>query len=167
MQLSYTIKSLLGIFAMALVVIMIGANTVAALGDEIVEVGSEGNVFTPAEVTIQAGETVTWVNVNGWHNVVSYDTDGKNNPLFTSGDPDFTEWQYSYTFTEAGVYDYYCLPHESAGMTGTITVQSPTALGMNGFDGKQTLPIGLSAIGLGLIGFGTLLGRRFFFMDES
>lgn len=167
MQLSYTIKSLLGIFAMALVVITIGANTVAALGDQTIQVGKELNAFSPAEVTIQVGETVTWENVNGWHNVVSYDMDGKGKPLFTSGDPDLTQWQYSYTFTEAGVYEYYCQPHESAGMTGTITVESPRVLGMNRFDSKQTLPMSLSAIGLGLIGFGTLLGRRYFFIDES
>lgn len=90
---------------MALVVIMIGASTVAALGDQTIQVGEQLNAFTPAEVTVQVGEAVIWENVNGWHNVVSYDTDGKGKPLFTSGDPDVSEWQYSYTFTEPGVYE--------------------------------------------------------------
>ncbi len=30
---------------------------------------------------------------------------------------------YSFTFTTAGSYPYFCRPHASLGMTGTITVQ--------------------------------------------
>ena len=28
----------------------------------------------------------------------------------------------SFTFEEPGTYDYYCIPHESQGMVGTVTV---------------------------------------------
>jgi hypothetical protein len=39
---------------------------------------------------------------------------------------------FSYTFEEPGRYDYYCIPHESLGMVGSVTVSdaataSPTA----------------------------------------
>ena len=31
------------------------------------------------------------------------------------------------TFTVEGVYDYYCVPHEHAGMVGRIVVGTPAA----------------------------------------
>jgi hypothetical protein len=33
------------------------------------------------------------------------------------------------TFTVEGVYDYYCLPHEAAGMVGRIVVGQPSGPG--------------------------------------
>ncbi|MDR3438818.1 plastocyanin/azurin family copper-binding protein [Telmatospirillum sp.] len=36
--------------------------------------------------------------------------------------------------TEAGVYDYYCLPHEAAGMVGRIVVGLPTGRELMDFD---------------------------------
>ena len=32
-------------------------------------------------------------------------------------------------FTVTGVYDYFCIPHEEAGMVGRIIVGSPTSAG--------------------------------------
>ncbi|WP_287290407.1 plastocyanin/azurin family copper-binding protein [Mesorhizobium sp.] len=34
---------------------------------------------------------------------------------------------FSVTFTEQGVYDYYCIPHEHAGIVGRIVVGEPEA----------------------------------------
>lgn len=34
---------------------------------------------------------------------------------------------FSYTFEEPGRYDYYCIPHESMGMIGSVTVSDATA----------------------------------------
>jgi hypothetical protein len=34
---------------------------------------------------------------------------------------------FSYTFEEPGRYDYYCIPHESMGMVGSVTVSDATA----------------------------------------
>jgi plastocyanin len=82
-----------------------------------VSVNVISNSFAPSNVTIQVGDTVTWTNSNrGFHNVVS-DEAG-----FRSGDA--TEnWTFSHTFNSAGVFDYYCEPHQFFGMTGTVTVQ--------------------------------------------
>jgi plastocyanin len=44
-------------------------------------------------------------------------TDCANAPLENAGNT------YSFVFTTAGSYSYYCRPHASFGMTGTITVQ--------------------------------------------
>jgi len=30
---------------------------------------------------------------------------------------------YEHTFERAGTYEYYCIPHESSGMTGTVRVE--------------------------------------------
>ena len=91
--------------------------------DYIVEVGGDGNSFSPADLQIEAGETVQWVNMGGFHNVDgSTDTYPNNPDSFYSGDPSNDGWTYSFTFEIEGVYDYDCSPHASMGMVGTITV---------------------------------------------
>jgi plastocyanin len=94
-----------------------------AEADYIVEVGGDGNSFSPANLQIEAGETVQWVNISGFHNVDgSTDTYPNNPDSFYSGDPSNDAWTYSFTFEIEGVYDYDCSPHASMGMVGTITV---------------------------------------------
>jgi plastocyanin len=75
------------------------------------------NAFTPANITIEAGDTVRWVNAPGGnpHNLRS-DEDIWGGPPLTS------EWEFAFTFPEDGEYGYYCFPHRSLGMRGTITV---------------------------------------------
>lgn len=76
-----------------------------------------GNSFSPRNVTIQVGDTVTWANNNqGLHNVASDDAN------FRSGDP-ADQWTFSHTFNQAGVFGYVCEVHEAMGMTGTVTVE--------------------------------------------
>ncbi len=81
--------------------------------------------FSPAVMTIQVGDTVTWTNAdNGLHNVVADDES------FDSGAPSTDSWQFSHTFTTGGSYDYSCETHAAQGMTGTIIVQGVFADGM-------------------------------------
>jgi len=83
-----------------------------------VTINVTGNSFSPRNVTIQAGDTVTWVNDNqGFHNVAA--DDGS----FRSGDP-AAQWTFSHTFPSAGSFGYHCEPHQSFGMTGTVTVEA-------------------------------------------
>ncbi len=82
-----------------------------------------GITFTPADITINIGETVLWKNEDGFHNVNGSLETYPNNPEgFFSGGAASAPWEWSYTFTEEGVYDYQCDPHESVGMVGTVTV---------------------------------------------
>jgi plastocyanin len=76
------------------------------------------NVFSPPTLTIRAGDTVTWVNVAGTHNVLA--DDGS----FTSGSPAPAPWSFSRTFTAAGTVGYHCTSHGGPGfgMFGTIVV---------------------------------------------
>jgi amicyanin len=70
--------------------------------------------FAPAELKVKVGDTVTWTNHDDIpHTVVSA---GK----FRSKALD-TDNSYSFTFTAAGDYKYFCSLHPH--MTGTITVE--------------------------------------------
>ena len=72
-------------------------------------------VFGPQTLTVPAGTTVTWTNSDDIpHTSVS--TDG----VFKSKVLD-TDEKFSYTFTKAGTYPYYCTIHPK--MTGKIIVQ--------------------------------------------
>ncbi|MGA6982033.1 MAG: cupredoxin family copper-binding protein [Candidatus Sulfotelmatobacter sp.] len=71
--------------------------------------------FGPQTVTVPVGATVTWTNHDDIpHTSVS--TDG----LFKSKVMD-TDEKFSYTFTKAGSYPYYCTIHPK--MTGTVVVK--------------------------------------------
>jgi amicyanin len=75
--------------------------------------------FSPAELTITVGDTVTWTNRDQMiHTATSV------NGAFDSGDLDVGE-SYSLTFTAPGTYDYLCTPHPS--MTGRIVVVAAAA----------------------------------------
>jgi plastocyanin len=72
-------------------------------------------VFGPQSITVPVGATVTWTNADDIpHTSVS--TDG----VFKSKVLDTNE-QFSYTFTKAGTYPYYCTIHPK--MTGKVVVQ--------------------------------------------
>ena len=72
-------------------------------------------VFGPQTITVPVGATVTWTNKDDIpHTSVS--TDG----VFKSKVLD-TDEKFSYTFTKAGTYLYYCTIHPK--MTGKVVVQ--------------------------------------------
>ena len=86
-----------------------------------IQMGSNGNlVFDPSELTVAAGDTVTFVNGDlPPHNIVFLDHDELSHPdlAFMSGE------QFPVTFTEPGEYEFQCEPHAGAGMKGVIHVQ--------------------------------------------
>ena len=90
------------------------------------------NFFSPAELSIEIGDTVRWSNSAGFHNVYSCTStqigcDGAvAAETFSNGEPRNGPWFYAYTFTEAGINPYVCQSHASF-MQGTITVAAPTA----------------------------------------
>jgi plastocyanin len=72
-------------------------------------------VFGPQTLTVPVGTTVTWTNADDIpHTSVS--TEG----VFKSKVLD-TDEKFSYTFTKAGTYPYYCTIHPK--MTGKVVVQ--------------------------------------------
>ena len=85
-----------------------------------IQMGAGGNlVFEPNELTVSAGDTVTFVNGDlPPHNVVFLDHPELSHPdlAFMSGE------QFPVTLTEAGDYEFQCEPHAGAGMKGVIHV---------------------------------------------
>ena len=72
--------------------------------------------FGPATLTVPVGTTVTWVNQDDVpHNVVSSEGKILKSPVLD------TDQKFSYTFTTAGAYPYYCGLHPK--MTGKVIVQ--------------------------------------------
>jgi plastocyanin len=78
-----------------------------------------GIVFTPADITVTVGDTVKWQWLDGTHTTTSGSiptgAGSWNAPL------DASHQTYFYAITQAGTYNYYCIPHQSLGMTGVIT----------------------------------------------
>mgnify|MGYP001346505923 CR=1 FL=1 len=85
-----------------------------------IQMGAGGNlVFEPNEVTVSAGDTVTFVNGDlPPHNIVFLEHEELSHPdlAFMSGE------QFPVTFTDAGDYEFQCEPHAGAGMKGVIHV---------------------------------------------
>jgi plastocyanin len=78
------------------------------------EVKIDNFSFGPQDLTVPVATTVTWTNRDDIpHTVVS--TDG----VFKSKVRD-TDEQFSYTFTKAGTYPYFCSIHPK--MTGKVVV---------------------------------------------
>ncbi|MEO1385149.1 MAG: plastocyanin/azurin family copper-binding protein, partial [Bacteroidota bacterium] len=93
-----------------------------------VSVGGAGLSFSPANLTITAGDSVTWTNAGGFHNVNGSQVNYPNNPEgFTNGGASSAGWTYGYRFNTPGIYDYHCDPHLGANMVGQIIVQAATA----------------------------------------
>lgn len=80
--------------------------------------------FQPTKITIQAGDTVKWVNNKlAPHNVV-FDSSVKDADKLSHKGLAFSAGEsFDITFTEPGEYPYYCEPHRGAGMNGVVTVQ--------------------------------------------
>lgn len=91
------------------------------------QVAVTNNVFTPANLTITAGDEVVWTNTQGHHNVNGTTATFPSNPA-SFGNSLGMNWTFSHTFTTPGVYDYQCDPHVGLGMVGKITV-NPKATG--------------------------------------
>jgi len=94
-----------------------------------VQLGGSTVAFSPQFLTITAGDTVTYFNVGGYHNVVAddgsfrcahgCDDDGQGG----NGNASDT-WLVTVAFPTAGTVGYFCEPHGSpgAGMYGIIDV---------------------------------------------
>ncbi|MEM7571613.1 MAG: lamin tail domain-containing protein [Bacteroidota bacterium] len=95
----------------------------AAQTNHNISVGS--NFFTPNAPTIAVGDTVTWTNTGGFHNVDGSMEENPGNPEgFENGPASSAAWTFSHVFTLAGTYDYHCDPHLAVGMTGQIIVEA-------------------------------------------
>lgn len=86
---------------------------------EVVEIELRNFEFSMPEVRVEAGTTVRWRNTTTTFHTVTPD-----------GHSTWSEWQttsaddtFEVVFNQAGSYPYFCQPHRSLGMTGTIIVE--------------------------------------------
>ncbi len=84
-------------------------------------VAATNNVFTPAEIEVMAGDTVEWVNEEGYHNVNATQETYPDNPESFGNDLG-RDWTFSHVFTVPGTYDYQCDAHVALGMVGKVVV---------------------------------------------
>lgn len=85
--------------------------------------GDKPYYFDPAELTIQPGDTVTFINAQeDTHDVMFVATPKSVDEMIMSPMLEKEGDKWSYTFNTPGTYGFHCHPHEGAGMKGTIIV---------------------------------------------
>lgn len=88
--------------------------TVSPSGDDDFKVEIEDFAFSPATLTVKVGTTVTWTNKDNVGHTATSDTGVFDSGMLQKGE------SYSFTFSQAGTYPYFCAPHPY--MVGTIVV---------------------------------------------
>jgi plastocyanin len=83
-----------------------------------------GPAFSPATIIVPQGDSVSWTNNGGFHDVTFEDGLFKQPPV-----PSTAIWTVTRTFDTAGTFRYYCSVHQSLGMTGTVVVEASTSTG--------------------------------------
>ena len=105
-------------FTLLIIFSVIAWQQLAMAANATVSVGAGGlNIFSPAQVTINVGDMVTWQWSSGFHTIQS------NTGAWATANSDASNPTFSHIFTTPGTYPYFCTIHGSS-MSGTITVQS-------------------------------------------
>jgi plastocyanin len=119
-----------------------------ARAEDIVEIEMAGRSdgshvwFNPIGIRIRPGQTIRWINRDkgNSHTATAYHPANFGRPrrIPQAATPWHSDYLlpdefFSTTLTETGIYDYYCVPHEMAGMVGRIIVGEPEPGGW--FDG--------------------------------
>ena len=76
--------------------------------------------YSPADVTINAGDTVHWMNVDSSAHTVTAGTSADVQIEVFDSSLIMADGTWSHEFNDVGVYDYFCMIHPW--MTGTVTV---------------------------------------------
>lgn len=92
--------------------------------------GKKPYSFSPANLTIQPGDTVTFVNAQeDMHDVMFVNVPKGVDEMIMSPMHEKEGDTFSHTFTVPGTYQYHCHPHEQLGMKGTLIVGTPSKKG--------------------------------------
>ena len=97
--------------------------------------------FDPIGVLIKPGQRVRWICDANVHSTSAYHPNNDNHSLRipSAAQPWASDYllppqSFEVRLTVKGVYDYYCTPHEMAGMVGRIIVGRPVGPGLLPFD---------------------------------
>jgi plastocyanin len=83
-----------------------------------IEVKIDNFTFAPQHITVKAGTTVTWINEDDIPHTVAATGKLFKSKVLDTGD------KYSFTFTTAGSFEYFCSLHPH--MTASIAVEAAT-----------------------------------------
>ena len=109
----------LGVACLAATVSLVVGGTVALAATRAVAIG--GFEFSPASITINVGDRVTWTNSDAVGHTATATSGAFDTGNIAQGE------SATVRFTQAGTYAYICTPHPS--MTGTIRVRAPSGGG--------------------------------------
>ena len=84
-----------------------------------IEVKIDNFTFNPKQVTVKAGDSITWVNHDDIPHTVTSQTQAFRSKALDTDD------KFSFTFATPGTYSYFCALHPQ--MTGTIVVEASAA----------------------------------------
>jgi plastocyanin len=84
-----------------------------------IEVKIDNFTFNPKQVTVKAGDSITWVNHDDIPHTVTSQTQAFRSKALDTDD------KFSFTFATPGTYPYFCALHPH--MTGTIVVEASAA----------------------------------------
>lgn len=108
-----------------------GASPSAAPRTVVVKM-TDGLQFLPVRVTVRVGDRVIWRNVGRIAHTVTTLRSKASNPAHARVPKGAKAWDskfifakktYARRFTVPGIYRYFCIPHEGAGMVGTVVVK--------------------------------------------
>jgi plastocyanin len=156
--------------------------TVTPAGEVTIDM-TDGLVFDPEDTTVPPGTTVIWENVGTvGHSVTAYadeipadadyfasggfDSEPAARRAYSPGDPDSGDIlggdSFEQTFTVEGDYEYFCIPHEGAGMVASLTVGQ-----QGGGEEEGPGPLPSLAVLVGVLALGTIVavvGFSYFFL---
>ncbi len=101
-----------------------GENHVVEMNDQL--------KFDPETITVRVGDSVTWITTGAVPHTSTCDPSKTSNPDNVSLPDGAEPWdsgnvaqdeEFTHTFEVAGEYKYICVPHELAGMIGTVVVE--------------------------------------------
>jgi plastocyanin len=126
----------------------------------VVDYAFEGTTEDPLQ--IKPGTTVTFVWKTDNHNVV---VDSQPEGASWEGHETLEDsgFEYEHTFEMKGTYEFYCNPHESLGMVGTIEVTDDPSSGEGGHE--SILPDSARTLGVAATGgMASVLGLSYVFL---
>jgi plastocyanin len=128
-----------------------------------VSVSIDGKAFTPADIVVHQGDTVTWTvkkSIGEPHTVTSgKPADADKGAVFDSqqDDPGLAKLKddggsFSFTFDKSGTYSYFCVVHP-VDMTGRVVVLAPGETPGAGAPGEAGpgIPVERRLIGAGIL----------------
>lgn len=122
-----------------------GTESPSSAADVTMLTNDSGTHFDPHVVRIEPGEAVTWTLESGTHTTTAYAASNDkpqripdDAEAWDSGSMSEQGATFEHTFETEGVYDYYCRPHESTGMLGSVIVGDPDLEGQPGLAEPQS-----------------------------